>query len=155
MEKKKYNSYLLLIVMLCAMVMATASCGSDEPELKVAYYMEINSQVRLSLYEEDESQGTSANPDEDVLSNTILKMRTAMNDAYPEMTFKGDDARVITAIDNIYKNYKSMYGHLERNTVCTVKLIRVKMDGTHIVKSKTIKVYLFGALPQNTDEQTL
>ena len=142
-----------MFVLLIAMPMT--SCGDDEPDALVGYYLTIDSQVRLSLYEEDESQGTSANPDQDVLSNTIIKMRTALLETYPKTTVHGNDAAVITALDNIYKSYKSMYGHLERNTVCTVKLFRARMEDGIVVNSKAIKSYQFGALPQNTEQPTL
>ena len=159
MEYRKYHISFLPILLTALLLNVTLlmlnSCSSDEPEQLVAYYMEINSQVRLSLYEEDESQGTSANPDEDVLSNTIIKMRTALLETYPEMTVNGNDAAVITALDKIYRKYKSMYGHLERNTVCTVKLYRAKMSDGVIVGSRSLTVYLFGALPQNTENPSL
>ena len=156
--RKQHISFLRVLftaLLLNFPLLMLDSCGSDEPEQLVAYYMEINSQVRLSFYEEDEGQGTSANPDEDVLFNTIVKMRTALLNTYPVMTVDGDDAAVISALDKIYRKYKSMYGHLERNTVCTVKLYRAKMSGGVIVGSRSLTVYLFGALPQNTEDPSL
>lgn len=156
MEKKNYPKTLLLLALLfLGSTLFTTSCGSDEPDLLVGYYLTIDSQVRLSLYEEDESQGTSANPDQDVLSNTIIKMKTALRETYPEATLKGNDAAVISALDNIYRKYKTMYGHLERGTVCTVKLYRAKLDDGIVVNSKSMMVFHFGALPQNTEQPSL
>lgn len=154
MEKKKQliiRSLLLTLWCFGASLMLT-SCGSDEPELLVGYYLTIDSQVRLSLYEQDEEQGTSANPDADVLSNTIVKMRSALKEAYPEPNHKGDDAAVINALDVIYKKYKRMYSHLERGTVCTIKLYRAKLDDGIVVNSTSIKVFLFGALPTTYEQ---
>ena len=156
MEKKRNHiTSLLFALLFVATALMPTSCGSDEPAMLVGYYLTIDSQVRLSLYEQDEEQGTSANPDADVLSNTIVRMRTALQEAYPKTTYEGDDAAVISALDSIYKKYKSMYGHLERNTVCTVKLFRAKLDDGIVVNSKAIKNYRFGALPQNTEQPTL
>lgn len=155
MEKKNLPITALLTLLLFLTALMPTSCGSDEPEMLVGYYLTIDSQVRLSLLENDEEQGTSANPDEDVLSNTIVKMKKALQDSYPEATYNGNDAAVIAALDDIYKQYKSMYSHLERGTVCTVKLYRAKLDNGIVVNSKSIKVFLFGALPQSTEQPTL
>lgn len=154
MEKKIHLiTRILLLALLCfGTSVVPTSCGSDEPDLLVGYYLTIDSQVRLSIYEQDEEQGTSADPDADVLSNTIVKMRTALKEAYPEPTLKGDDAAVIVALDNIYKKYKRMYSHLERGTVCTVKLYRAKLDDGIVVNSTSIKIFLFGALPPTTEQ---
>ena len=52
---------LLLAVALVMPQVLLTSCGSDEPDWLIGYYMTIDSQVRLSLHEsDDESQGTSA-----------------------------------------------------------------------------------------------
>lgn len=129
------------------------SCGHDEPDWLIGYYMTIDSQVRLSLHEsDDESQGTSASPVEDVLSTTIIRMRTALQYTYPVNNYQGNDVGVITALDNIYNEYKSMYGADEKNTVCVVKLYRASMDGEIVVKSTALKTYHFGARPPGIEE---
>ena len=145
--------WLLLAVALVMPQVLLTSCGNDEPDWLIGYYMTIDSQVRLSLHEsDDESQGTSASPVEDVLSTTIVRMRTALHDAYPVNNYQGDDAGVITALDNIYYAYKSMYGVDEKNTVCVVKLYRASMDGEIVVKSTALKTYHFGARPPGFEE---
>lgn len=144
---------LLLTIALVMPLTLLNSCGHDEPDWLIGYYMTIDSQVRLSLHEsDDESQGTSASPVEDVLSTTIVRMRTALHDAYPINDYHGNDAGVITALDKIYNDYKSMYGPNEKNTVCVVKLYRASMDGEIVVKSVALKTYHFGALPPGFDE---
>lgn len=146
-----YQRLLISLFLLCTLTMAT-SCGSDEPDWLVGYYMTINSQVRISLSEEDESQGTSSQPIADVLSNTIVKMRNALHEAYPVNGTTGNDAAVIAALDDIYRQYKLMYGGDERNTVCVVKLYRAAMDGEIVMRSTPLKTYHFGARPANMDE---
>lgn len=126
------------------------SCD-DEPDLLVGYYMTINSQVRLSLYLEDESQGTSASPVADMLSTTLVRMRTALHNAYPQNNTHGNDSKVIAACDAVYMQYKSMYGDEEKNTVCVAKLYRASMDGEVVKHSKALKTYHFGARPVKED----
>lgn len=140
------RSIMVALLLLVPMVMGT-SCGSDEPDWLVGYYMTINSETRLNLTENDESQGTSSQPYADVLSNTIVKMRTALNEFYQEPTTHANDAVILTALDNIYKQYKAMYGHLEKNTVCVVTIYRAAMDGEIVKRSTPLKTYHFGALP--------
>lgn len=142
---------LLLAVALIIPLTFTTSCSDDEPDMLVGYYMTIDSQVRLSLYEEDESQGTSSSPIVDVLSLTLVQMRTALRDAYPQNNTHGNDAKVIAACDAIYKKYKSMYGADERNTVCVAKLYRASMDGEIVKRSHALKTYHFGARPVKED----
>ena len=69
----------------------------------VGYYMDINSQVRLSLADADENQGTTPDMVVDVLSNTCGHAQ-ALHDAYPKnpsgkMQFDGVDN-----IDDYFRN---------------------------------------------------
>ena len=147
----------LLLLMMLLVIPATTmtSCGDDEPDMLVGYYLGIQSQVRLSLSEEDESQGTSASPVQDMLSTTIVRMRNALRVAYPMPNYYGNDSHVISALDAIFNDYKAMYGSSERNTVCVVKLYRARMEGDLVKKSKTLKTYHFGAIPPGNDEATM
>lgn len=151
-NKHRFIRFILLALLCFGASMVPMSCGSDEPDLLVGYYLRIDSQVRLSLYEQDEEQGTSADSESDVLSNTIIKMRKALKDTYPEPTYMGDDAAVIKALDDIYRKYKIFYSHLEKGTVCTVKLYRAKLDDGIVVNSKSMAVFLFGALPPTYEQ---
>ena len=135
------------MILLAGTLMALSSCGSDEPDWLIGYYMTINAQTRINLSDDDESQGTSAQPVADVLSNTIVQMRVALQEAYPENNHQGNDAAVLTALDQIYKKYKTMYGGEEKNAVCIVKLYRASMDGEIVKKSTALKTYRFGARP--------
>ena len=147
---------LFCLLMMLSIPMATlTSCGDDEPNLEVGYYLGIQSQVRLSLYEDDESQGTSASPIADPLSLTIIRMRPALRNAYPEPNNYGNDSRVIAVLDAIFTDYKTTHHASERNTVCVVKLYRTRLDGEIVKKSKTLKTYHFGAIPPGNDESSL
>ena len=142
----------LLAMTLILTLLTLTTCGSDEPDWLVGYYLEINSEVRLNLSDDDESQGTSASPVQDVLSATIVNMRTALHDTYPVNDYHGDDAGVIAALDKIYYDYKAMYGATEKNTICIVKINRASMDGEIVVKSRSLKSYRFGARPPQMEE---
>lgn len=159
---KKYQHHLLaslrlifLAMMLFVPLTTMTSCGNDEPDMLVGYYLGIQTQVRLTLSEEDESQGTSASPVQDMLSTTIVRMREALRIAYPMPNYYGNDSKVIAALDDIFNDYKSMYGSSERNTVCVVKLCRARMEGEIVKKSKTLKTYHFGAIPPGNDESSM
>lgn len=148
MNKIIQNGMRLVMVLLLASSPLLFSCGDDEPDMLVGYYMDIQSTTNYKASEDDENQGTMSDHDDaNVLYTTIVSMKRALRDAYPTPTHEGDDSGVITALDSIYHKYKSMYGHLERNTICTVKLYRTKMDGTIVKGSQAIKIYHFGSLP--------
>ena len=54
--------------------------------------------------------------------------------------------------DYIYNEYHSMYGSIEKNTVCVVKLYRARIDDEGVVKKSTpLKSYHFGAQPPSTE----
>lgn len=133
--------------MLLAPLVTGSSCSGDEPDWLVGYYMTINSQTRINLSENEESQGTSSQPLADVLSNTIVRMRNALHDAYPVNAHYANDAAVISALDAIYMEYKAMYGGEEKNAVCIVKIYRAAMDGEIVKRSTALKTYRFGARP--------
>jgi hypothetical protein len=140
--------WLIATFMTCMLVTST-SCGNDEPEYLIGYYLNIQSQVNLNLSDYDESQGTSASMSSSVLSTTIVNMRKALEATYPTATLKGNDSAVLTALDNIYRNYKIAYSGVEGHTVCIVKLYRTHLDGEVIVDSKCLTTYHFGIIPED------
>lgn len=139
-----------LFLLLFSCVLGTISCGSNEPDWLIGYYMTIQSKVRLSLSNDDESQGTTPDKAVDVLSNTVRRLRTAMQEAYPHDTRTGDDVAVLSACDNIYRDYKASYADKEGYTVCTIVLYRAKKNGEVVIDNKPLTTYTFGALPQDT-----
>lgn len=145
---------LIAITLLIVMALGFTSCSSDdEPDLLVGYYLDIQSEVAFKGSEDDEEQGTMSDSEEsNVLYKTIMSMKSALRNAYPMTDHQGDDAAVIAALDSIYHNYKASYGHLEKNTICVVKLYRTRLDGTIIKWSKPLKTYHFGFLPPNLDQ---
>ena len=150
MKNKRMHLFLpLLIISLVTLASAVifSSCGRDNEMALIDYYLNVSSTESIGVTDEDEEQGTMGQPNSNVLANTIWKMKKALRDIYPEATVKGNDKDVVTSIANIYNEYKAMYGHLERNTICVVKLYRVrKVDGV-IRDSTPLQVYHFGAIP--------
>lgn len=125
-----------LVALLVALSPVLSSCSSDEPDLLVGYYMEIQSSTAFMASSEDEDQGTMSDHDDaNVLYTTVMGMKRALKEVYPEPRVDGNDAAVIAALDAVYRPYKAMYGQLERNTICVVKLYRTSMDGTIVVGS--------------------
>ena len=56
MEKKNYPKTLLLLALLfLGSTLFTTSCGSDEPNMLVGYYMDIQSEIAYKASEDDES----------------------------------------------------------------------------------------------------
>ena len=139
-----------LSALLFSCMLLVVSCG-DEPDWNIGYYLSIQSQVQLSLSEDDNSQGTASDKTVSVLSNTVRRMRKALQEAYPEDMHTGNDAAVLAACDKIYRDYKEAYADKEGYTVCVVKLYRTKKDGDVVRESKALTTYHFGVLPQDTN----
>lgn len=157
MNNKKQISGLLGImlpvVVLILMTASATSCGKDDPEFKVGYYMSINSTESFMASQDDEDQGTmSESPDGNVLYTTITRMKRALHDAYPAPGYQGNDVGVLVACDSIYRMYKRLYGEYEKNTICVVKIIRTSLnDDGIVVGSRTLTTYKFGSLPPGKD----
>lgn len=154
MDRKRKNKLLpasrwLLAALMACMLVTSTSCGNDEPDYLIGYYLNIQSQVNLNLSDYDESQGTSASMSSSVLSTTIVNMRKALEATYPTATLQGNDSAVLTALDNIYRNYKIAYSGVEGHTVCIVKLYRTHLDGEVIVDSRCLTTYHFGIIPED------
>lgn len=155
MKNKRLHLFLpLLIISLMTIGLAVVfnSCGDDDEMALIDYYLNVSSRESLGVTSEDEEQGTMGQPNSNVLANTIWKMKKALRDNYPEATIQGNDRDVVTCVDNIYNEYKAMYGHLERNTICVVKLYRVKKIDGIIRDSTPLQVYHFGAIPPTQEE---
>ena len=143
---------LLAILLLITSAVTVNSCGSDEPDMMVGYYLDIQSEIAYKASEDDEEQGTMSDHEEsNVLYTTLTRMQQALRRTYPINDYVGNDAAVISALDSIYRNYKRNYGHLEKKTVCVAKLYRTKMDGMIVKGSRSLKTYQFGILPSNVD----
>ena len=134
-----------LVLLSCLFI--PCSCGNNEPDWFIGYYLSVDSQIRLSLSEDDENQGTMPDRTVDIVSNVIRRMKAALQEAYPEDNLKGDDSAALAACNNIYMAYKHAYSEYEGNTVVVVKLYRVKKDNDVVKESTPLTVYHFGALP--------
>lgn len=142
----------LIVAVVLAALVAVTSCGSDEPEYLVGYYLSVNSSEAYMASEDDESQGTMSDTQNgNVLYKTITRMRNALVNAYPTPDTKGADVAILMACDKIFRDYKSLYGEYEKNTICVVKIMRVKLEDNIVVGSRTLTTYSFGSLPPDKD----
>jgi len=146
-KSSRISSRLSLCALLCACLLWATSCGDDEPQGVIGYYLSIESQVRLNLGNDDDSQGTASGEVVDVLSNTVRNMMSALKEACPEDTGTGNDEAALTACNTVYKKYKEAYADKEGRTVCVIKLIRVKKVNGVVTESTTLTTYHFGELP--------
>ena len=144
---------LLLALVLVGSMTGLASCGHDDPDLRVWYYLGIQASDEYKASTENEEQGTmSESPNGNVLYTTITRMKQALSNTCPTPVYQGDDAAVLKACGEIYHAYKRAYGEYERNTICVVKLIRTSMDENDVVvSSRTLTTYNFGSLPPGMD----
>lgn len=147
-----WHLFLLIAVVVAALVGVT-SCGHDDPELKVGYYLSVSSSEAYMASSDDEDQGTMSDTQSgNVLYTTITRMKQAVRNAYPAPQNNGDDAAVLVACDKIYRDYKRMYGEYEKNTICVVKIMRTSLnDEGIVVGSRTLTTYSFGSLPPDKD----
>lgn len=139
--------FLLLTLLLVGGTTTLSSCSGDDDEVIIDYYLNISSKESIGVSSADEEQGTMGEPNSNVLANTIMKMKTALRESYPVPNTQGNDVDVSTACDKIYYDYKSMYGALEKNTICVVKLYRVNKIDDIIRGSTSLRVYHFGVIP--------
>ena len=146
MMKKIYKSFVWLIA---AIVMAAMpSCGDKEDvngSGDYYYYLDIQSEVRLNLKEEDESQGTMSNKDYDLLSKTVMFMQKAVQQ---NNSLQGDnrtrEAAMITTCDSLYRNYADKNPTSKGFLICYVKLVRCTLYPNGTIKDmQPIKYYNF------------
>jgi len=138
----------IFLWLMAIMVAVLPSCkdsedvsGSDD----YYYYLDIESEVRLSFKEEDEEQGTMSDSDNDRLSRTVFFMLEAVN---KNKSMKGDnrtkEASLLTTLDSLYRAYTVVNPLNKGYLVCYVKLVRCSLYPNGTVKdAKPISHYSF------------
>ena len=145
------------ILWLLALVMAFLTSCKDSEDVNGGddyyYYLNIQSEVRLSFKEEDEEQGTMTDSKYDLLSKTVMFMLKAVQENNESM--KGDnrakEAAMITTCDSLYRNYADMNPTSKGVLICYVKLIRCTLFPNGTIKNALpIKYYNFWyEMPEN------
>lgn len=146
-------NFKLSLALVLLSLMAVASCDSEETEVEY-YYLDIQSQVPLNLHEkEDNSQGTmSDDGGNDVLSNTIRKMRQSLQAVTSENnTPQANKAAAIRVCDSIYNAFVQAYGNMARVVVCHVKLYRTTRVKDVQQYNQALKSYQFWLVEVDPD----
>ena len=153
---RRIKCFLGLFVIALVMVTFT-SCGDKENEDDnvYGYYMTIQSQVPITLWEGDESQGTMPDGEFDIMSRTISNMKYALSTATSEHNTRAvNDAAAIRACDDIYNDYATAYAAEKGNTVCFVKIIRSRLVNGIAMDSYTLKTYHFWMIKDNPPDNS-
>lgn len=140
---EKFSLYQLLrrlawmLVAIFALCSLGACSNEDEPEItSIDYYLSV--QTPYAIYR---SGGLPPAPKEDMIGKLTLKMKKRIHEAYPSPDLQGDDAAVLVACDEVYREY--LETGFKENTECVATLFRVKMSGTIVKQSTRIKNYYF------------
>lgn len=129
---------LAIVIIAVFTLCCIGACSSDdEPEItSIDYYLSI--QTPYAIYR---SGALPPPPKEDMIGKLTLKMKKRIHEAYPERDMQGNDAAVLVACDEVYKEYRET--GLKSNTMCVATLYRARMSGMIIKQSTPIKQYSF------------
>ena len=148
MERKLQILFKGLLLLVAAQVLFN-SCSSDgdEPSLTVGYYLAMDSQEIIGLSETEDLNGTNLPPENHNIYMTIIKMRQALRKEFGTPRLTGNDGRVVTICDSCYN--ESLYSNSHGAAICTLRLMRTRMDGDRVVNSKQLKSYRFNKIGYN------
>ncbi len=145
------NSFKVSLCLLALLMLGVTACNdSNDEDLQgqLKYYLLIQSQVSLNLDDDDESQGTMAGSQADVMSTTISRMKQAIVEAENQHNGANKDAAIISTCDNIYKEYEDYASHHDQDkgqTICFVKIMRSKVINGVTHDGTALKSYYFYA----------
>ena len=133
---------LLLSVAVIAATMTFVSCGDDDPEAVIDYYVDVEEQFLVN-----ESTATT-----DRYISPVTRMTEAIRKAYPNPNETGNDAAVIEACDKEYYDYLMMYTGRPEHFTCKLRVMRARKIGTIVKQSEELKTYTYDINPD--DEPT-
>ena len=112
---------------------ALTSCGddNDEPTTTIDYYIEVEEEFLVD--------GTIDHTDR--YYSPVTLMREALRKAYPEPNAQGADQAVITACDEVYQRYNSMYDGKAEHLTCLFHLVRATKSGNIVKQGERLKTY--------------
>ena len=124
----------LLLSLMCTFAVSVfTSCENyNEPDEWIAYYVSIDSRVPM--------QGTPYVQNDQMCTVTKL-MKDAILEAYPVQNIVGDDAAVMKACDEAYRNYRIFYPAGKQDTQCVLKIYRVRVEDDIMRQSVSLKTY--------------
>ena len=128
---------LLIALFTVSSLCFLGSCtNDDEPEVVINYYLSI--QTRTRIYRRG---GLPPDPKEDMIGKLTTKMRARIRETYPNPDLEGNDAAVIVACDEIYRQY--LETGLRERVECVATLYRARMSNSIVKQSTPIKNYYF------------
>lgn len=142
--KKYFNPCRMLLLSLAfiAINMGLVSCGDDEPEAVIDYY--VNVEEKFLVNSSADLTDRYFSPD--------ARMREAIHKAYPTPDEKGNDAAVIQACDKEYAEYVAMYTGVNGHFTCLLHVMRAKKVGTIVKQSEKIRTYSYDINPVDESE---
>lgn len=148
MERKLQSLIKSLLLLVAAQALLNScSSSSDEPVTTVGYYLAMDSQEIIGLSETEDLNGTNLPPENHNIYMAIIRMRQALRKEFGTPRLNGNDGRVIAICDSCYN--VSLYSDSHGAAICTVRLMRTRMDGDRVVNSKQLKSYRFNKLGFN------
>ena len=130
---------LLLALLFILPLSALTSCGddNDEPTTTIDYYIEVEEEFLVD--------GTIDHTDR--YYSPVTLMREALRKAYPEPNAQGADQAVITACDEVYQRYNSMYDGKAEHLTCLFHLVRATKSGDIVKQGERLKTYAIDINP--------
>ena len=113
------------------------SCtNDDEPEVVINYYLSI--QTKNSIYRRG---GLPPESKLDMIGKLTTKMKARIREVYPNPDLEGNDAAVIVACDEIYREY--LETGLREHVECVAILYRARTSNSIIKQCTPVKNYYF------------
>jgi hypothetical protein len=143
--KRYFNPWRMMLLSLAfiAATMTLVSCGDDEPETVIDYYVDIEEQFLVN----------SSSSTTDRYISPASRMKEAIHKAYPTPNETGNDAAVIEACDKEYQDYVMMYTGRPEHFTCLLHVMRAKKVGTIVRQSEKLRTYTFDINPSSELEE--
>lgn len=142
--RKYFNPWRMMLLSLAcfAATMTLVSCGDDEPETVIDYYVNVEEQFLVN----------SSTSTTDRYISPSTRMNEAIRKAYPTPNETGNDAAIIEACDKEYQDYLMMYTGRPEHFTCLLHVMRAKKVGTIVKQSEKLKTYTYDINPSSEIE---
>ena len=134
---------MLLSLAVIAATMTFVSCGDDDPEAVIDYYVDIEEQFLVNA-----STSTT-----DRYISPVTRMNEAIRKAYPSPNETGNDAAIIEACDKEHQDYLMMYTGRPEHFTCKLRVMRARKIGTIVKQSEDLRTYTYDINPSSEFEE--